>query len=74
MKKKYRNSFEWTNIIIKYIQDDNITVTDKKYALQLLEDASTVVENLKKKENLNEYDNMWLQLNKYWLYLKTLKK
>lgn len=74
MKKKYRNSFEWTNIILKYIQDDNITVTDKKYALQLLEDASTVVENLKKKENLNEYDNMWLQLNKYWLYLKTLKK
>lgn len=74
MKKKYRNSFEWTNIILKYIQDDNITVTDKKYALQLLEDASNVVEKLKMKENLNEYENMWLQLNKYWLYLKTLKK
>ena len=74
MKKKYRNSFEWTNIILKYIQDDNITATDKKYALQLLEDASNVVEKLKVKENLNEYENMWLQLNKYWLYLKTLKK
>ena len=74
MKKKYRNSYEWTNIIFKYIQDDNISVTDAKYALQLLEDASNVVENLKRKENLDEYDNMWLQLNKYWLYLKTLKK
>ena len=74
MKKKYRNSYEWTDIILKYIQDDTISVTDTKYALQLLEDASNVVENLKRKENLDEYDNMWLQLNKYWLYLKTLKK
>lgn len=74
MKKKYRNSYEWTNIILKYIQDDNVTATDKKYALHLLENASNVVEKLKMKENLDEYDNMWLQLNKYWLYLKTLKK
>ena len=68
--QKYRNSTEWTELILKYVTGEKISVTQTNYAKKLLQDAEFVVRSFKVE---NDYDSMWLQLNKYWLYLKTVQ-
>ena len=68
--QKYRNSTEWTELILKYVTGEKLSVTQTNYAKKLLQDAEFVVRSFKVE---NDYDSMWLQLNKYWLYLKTVQ-
>lgn len=68
--QKYRNSTEWTELILKYVTGEKLSLTQTDYAKKLLEDAEFVVRSFKVE---NDYDSMWFQLNKYWLYLKTVK-
>ena len=68
--QKYRNSTEWTELILKYVTGEKLSSTQTKYAKKLLQDAEFVVRSFKVE---NDYDSMWLQLNKYWLYLKSVQ-
>ncbi len=68
--QKYRNSTEWTELILKYVTGEKLSLTQTNYAKKLLQDAEFVVRSFKVE---NDYDSMWFQLNKYWLYLKTVK-
>jgi len=67
-----RNGVEWTNIILKYINDDTLSEQEKLFAIKLLDNCDSIV-NTEVKDG-NEYEDMWRQLNKYWKYLSTLKK
>jgi hypothetical protein len=69
--QKYRNSTEWTELVLRYVTDEKLSDTQRQYAEKLLEDAEVVVRSFK---GDTDEDCMWRQLNKYWLYLKTLKK
>lgn len=69
--QKMRNSVEWTNIILKYVNDnESISEQERIFAIQLLDNCELELE----KEVQNEYEEMWKQLNKYWQYLKSIKK
>ena len=68
--QKYRNSTEWTELILKYVTGEKLSSTQTNYAKKLLQDAEFVVRSFKVE---NDYDSMWLQLNKYWLYLKSVQ-
>lgn len=70
--QKMRNGVEWTNIILKYINDDTLSEQEKLFAIKLLDNCDSIV-NTEVKDG-NEYEDMWRQLNKYWKYLSTLKK
>ncbi len=65
---KYRKPIEWTNLVIKYVTKDDLTDTEKRMVIKILENC----EMESKKEAHTEKDKMWRQLNKYWLYLLTL--
>jgi len=68
---KYRKPIEWTNLVIKYVtNDDNITETESRMARHILEHC----EMESKKEAHTDKDKMWKQLNKYWFYLSTLNE
>lgn len=69
--QKFRNSTEWTELILKYVTGEKLSQTQTKYAKKLLQDAEFVVRSFKVED---DYGSMWLQLNKYWLYLKTLQQ
>lgn len=68
--QKMRNGVEWTNIILKYVnEDENISEQESIFAAKLLSDCELELT----KEVQNDYDDMWRQLNKYWGYLKSIK-
>ena len=68
--QKMRNGVEWTNIILKYVnEDENISEQERIFAVKLLSNCEQEL----KKEVQNDYEDMWKQLNKYWQYLKSIK-
>ena len=68
--QKMRNGVEWTNIILKYVnEDENISEQERMFAIELLSNCELELD----KEVHNDYEDMWKQLNKYWQYLKSLK-
>lgn len=70
--QKMRNGVEWTNIILKYVNEDKISEQEKLFAIELLKNCETIAS--KEITGGTEYDDMWRQLNKYWKYLSTLTK
>lgn len=74
MKQKFRNAYEWCDVVLRHVTNEEITETDRRYAVQLLENCQSVVDKLQHKENKTDKEEMWCQLNKYFVYLKTLKK
>ena len=74
MGRKYRSASEWTTLVVKYITDEEITKTDRKYVEKILSECEEVIKNSESKEELDDKEKMWIQLNKYFVYLKSLKK
>ena len=74
MKQKFRNAYEWCDVVLRHVTDDEITDTDRRYATKLLKECENEVNKLKDKKNKTEKEEMWCQLNKYFVYLKTIKK
>ncbi len=74
MGRKYRSASEWTTLVVKYITDEEITNTDRKYVEKILSQCEEVIKNSESKEELDDKEKMWIQLNKYFVYLKSLKK
>ena len=74
MGRKYRSASEWTTLVVKYITNEEITKTDRKYVEKILSQCEEVIKNSESKEDLDDKEKMWIQLNKYFVYLKSLKK
>ena len=74
MGRKYRSASEWTTLVVKYITDEEITNTDRKYVEKILSQCEEVIKNSESKEELDDKEKMWIQLNKYFVYLKSLQK
>ena len=74
MGRKYRSASEWTTLVVKYVTDEELTNTDRKYVEKILSDCEEVIKNSESKEELDDKEKMWIQLNKYFVYLKSLKK
>ena len=74
MGRKYRSASEWTTLVVKYITNEEITKTDRKYVEKILSECEKVIKNSESKEELDDKEKMWIQLNKYFVYLKSLKK
>ena len=74
MGRKYRSASEWTTLVVKYVTDEELTNTDRKYVEKILSECEEVIKNSESKEELDDKEKMWIQLNKYFVYLKSLKK
>lgn len=74
MGRKYRSASEWTTLVVKYITNEEITNTDRKYVEKILSQCEEVIKNSESKEEVDDKEKMWIQLNKYFVYLKSLKK